>query len=434
MCDTLCRLDGRGALFAKNSDRPLGEAQVVEAVPGRPPGGTVRTQYLDIPDPGARATLLSRPVWLWGAEHGVNDRRVAIGNEKVWTVDDPRLAPPALIGMDLVRLVLERATDAGQAVDVLTDLLERHGQGGVADATFDEAYWSSFLVVDPTAGWVVETSGRTWVARPLARAAAISNRLSLGRDWTRSSADVPPGSDFDRWRPPDEPTGHADRRLAAGSAFLAAAGDAPDGAGAAAMVGHLRDHGTGPWGAPRSTAPGPGTGRNPAASGLAAADGGKAASGPGAAVPPPTRVDPDGTGVTVCMHVRGYQATAASMVADLPADPDEPARAWAALGSPCASVYLPVLVPDLVPAALGDPEVWSRFAALARDVEREPSRLGAVHAALAPVEDRLWTECLEAGADRRRWEELVGRSSALVVAALDRLARSGPDPTVGTPR
>src|SRR6185503_9640723 len=103
-------------------------------------------------------------------------------------VDDPRLAEPALIGMDLVRLGLERSRTAEQALEVMTALLERHGQGGVADRTHAEAYFSSFLVADPTQAWVLETSARTWAARPVDDTAAISNRLTLGTDWARASA------------------------------------------------------------------------------------------------------------------------------------------------------------------------------------------------------------------------------------------------------
>ena len=115
MCDTLCVLGDRGTLFAKNSDRPVSEAQVVEAHGRRRAGGQLHTQYLELADRGAAATVLSRPTWLWGAEHGINEHGVAIGNEMVNTVDDPRLAPPALLGMDLVRLGLERATSAEAA-------------------------------------------------------------------------------------------------------------------------------------------------------------------------------------------------------------------------------------------------------------------------------------------------------------------------------
>ncbi len=138
--------------------------------------------------------LGSRPEWLWGFEHGVNEHRVAIGNEKVWTVDDAKSAPPALLGMDLVRLALERSRTADEAFETLTTLLEEHGQGGTGEQDHFEPYFSSFLIADPSGGWIVETSARTWAARPVGRGAAISNRISLGTDWTRASSDVAAGS------------------------------------------------------------------------------------------------------------------------------------------------------------------------------------------------------------------------------------------------
>ena len=103
--------------------------------------------------------MVSRPTWLRGAEHGLNEHRVAIGNEKIWTVDDPRGQPPALLGMDLVALVLERARDADEGLAVLTALLAEHGQGGSGEAKRDAPYYSSFLIADPHRAWIVETSG-----------------------------------------------------------------------------------------------------------------------------------------------------------------------------------------------------------------------------------------------------------------------------------
>jgi hypothetical protein len=90
------------------------------------------------------------------------------------------------------------------------------------------------------------------------------------------------------------------------------------------------------------------------------------------------------------MHIPGYQATAASMVAELPVAADEPARAWIALGNPCSSVYVPVFPPDDVPAPLADPATWARFAALRDRVERDPDALAEVRAVLGPVEAELW--------------------------------------------
>lgn len=402
MCDTFCVRRPDGMLFAKSSDRPVDEPQVLEWLSGRSSGGALRTTHVTIPDARAGAVLGSRPTWMWGLEHGVNEHRVAIGNEKVWTVDDPRQAPAALVGMDLVRLGLERASSADGAVDVITELLAAHGQGGSGEDGGDEPYWSSFLVVDPRGGWVLETSGRSWVASPVGAGAAISNRLTLSTEWTRSSDDVAPGTDWDQRRAPEVPTGIADHRLAATRACITSA--AADPRHTAAV---LRDHGRGPWGAP-------GTSGDPH--------------------PAPVDVSDDWSGVTVCMHVRDYQCTTASMVADLRTDPDEPLRVWAALGTPCASVYLPVGISDggaAVPAVLGDVEAWRSFSALSRVVERPgedgAAALRAVRRALAPVEAAAWEEADElwgagAPADRWRaaaagWDEQLRRAVADAVSA-----------------
>ena len=364
MCDTLCAVRPAGALFAKNSDRPSTEVQLIEALAPRPGGGTLRTEYVELPDAGACALTASRPDWLWGLEHGVNEHRVAIGNEKVWTKLDPAQEPEALIGMDLVRLGLERGATAGEALDVMTSLLAEHGQGGVCDQTMGESYFSSFIIADPKAVWVLETSGRSWVAAPVTETAAISNRLTVRDEWTRSSPDIAAGTDWDSFRHPNAPTAHADVRLAASRSCLAAT--PPAGLTPAALAAHLRDHGEGPWGAPGE---------------------------PDAAPSPlPGAFRPDGTGVSVCMHIRRFQNTTASIIADLPADPGAPLRAWVAPGSPCVSVFVPVFPPDAVPAALADPAAWRAFAALRDRVEADSSALAPIRAAFAPLEAELWCE------------------------------------------
>lgn len=394
MCDTICARRPDRTFFAKSSDRPVGEVQVVEGYGRRAAGGRLRTQYIEIPDPGAAALLGSRPSWLWGFEHGVNEHRLAIGNERIWTVASAADVPEALIGMDLVRLALERAARAPEAVDTIAGLLERHGQGGVADNTHGEAYFSSFLIADPAEAWVMETSGRTWAARPVEESAAISNRLGLRCDWTRASDDVPRGADFDAWRDPNAWTAHADRRLevTAPAAARVAVGEQ----GARELAAMLRHHGSGSWGAPGSNA--------------------------GDVLPlPPPQISGDGTGVSVCMHVRGYQATASSMIAELPRDPAEPLRAWVALGSPCASVFVPVFPPAGTPAELGLETSWRRFAALRARVEAAPESLAGVRGILAPLEAELWDEADRAAGDRRREEEFASRSWRAVDAALQRL-------------
>ncbi len=418
MCDTVCVRQPDGMLFAKSSDRPVDEVQVLRWLGRRAPsGGRVRATHVAVPDAGAAALLGSQPTWMWGLEHGVNEHGVAIGNEKVWTVDDPRTAPPALLGMDLVRLGLEQGTTAEGALDAVVAVLEAYGQGGSGEERHDEPYWSSFLVVDGRGGWVLETSGRSWVAQPVGDGAAISNRLTLSTGWARSSSDVAPGANWDERRAPDAPTGIADHRLAATRACVAR-GALLTPAQAVAM---LRDHGTGPWGAPGAPAePAPPR--------------------------PPDHVGADWSGVTVCMHVRGYQCTTASMVADLPSSDDAPPRVWASLGTPCTAVFLPVAVFGpltyfgdgpadraagplaVVPDVLGDVEAWRSFAALSRRVEapgdQGSAALAATRAALAPLEAAAWDEAdalWAAGAPPQAWQAATTGWDSAVRAALGSL-------------
>src|SRR5438132_12931981 len=79
-CDTSVAVgsatfDG-SVIFAKNSDRRASECQPLVHAPRRqhPPGTTLRTQYLEIPQVAETWELIgSRPHWLWGFEIGVNE-------------------------------------------------------------------------------------------------------------------------------------------------------------------------------------------------------------------------------------------------------------------------------------------------------------------------------------------------------------------------
>lgn len=63
---------------------------------------------------------------------------------------------------------LERSKTAKEAVEIITDLLERYGQGGnCAEDTADLSYHNSFLIVDTTEAWVLETADKVWVAEQI---------------------------------------------------------------------------------------------------------------------------------------------------------------------------------------------------------------------------------------------------------------------------
>jgi dipeptidase len=125
---------------------------------------------------------------MWGAEMGVNDCGVVIGNEAVFgKLVDKKGA--ALLGMDLVRLGLERGANAKQALNCMTELLEAHGQGGPAgyrNKSF--RYDNSFIIADHGEAWVLETAGRHWVAKQIGNYGAISNALSIEEDFDLCSS------------------------------------------------------------------------------------------------------------------------------------------------------------------------------------------------------------------------------------------------------
>ncbi|KAM6453486.1 secernin-2 isoform 1-T2 [Liasis olivaceus] len=191
-CDCFVSLppasSAREVIFGKNSDRPKDEVQEVVYFPARchAKGTKLQCTYIEVDQvEKTHAVILSRPAWLWGAEMGANEHGVCIGNEGVWS-REPVGEEEALLGMDLVRLGLERGNSAGEAVRVITSLLESYGQGGSCkEAPTPFVYHNTFLLADRTEAWVLETAGRFWVAQRTQEGARnISNQLTIGTDIT----------------------------------------------------------------------------------------------------------------------------------------------------------------------------------------------------------------------------------------------------------
>ncbi|MEO7427952.1 MAG: carcinine hydrolase/isopenicillin-N N-acyltransferase family protein [Acidimicrobiales bacterium] len=285
MCDLLCALPvatGGVTLFAKNSDRPPDEAQIIEWLAPRVDDGCTRATHVELaahPDP-TFGIVGSRPAWGWGLEHGVNEGGLAAGNATIYTTLDPRPASEGLTGMDLVRLVLERAGDADRAVSLLAELLATVGQGGSGHAEGHRPYWSSFLLADPRRAYVVETSGNVGAVEEVTAVRAISNRTTIP-------------AFTDEVAHPRQPVGTlVQPRLDASRRVLDQRPVTVD-----ALQAHLRSH-----------------------------DGGAG-------------------GWTVCMHVEEAdhrEATTSSIVAELPVD--GPPVAHLLLGSPCRGTYRRVTV------------------------------------------------------------------------------------------
>ena len=195
MCDSLVAVGAEAAagvtLFAKNSDSKAGECQPLVQFPEtmHPPRSVLRCTYVEIPQVAETYRVMGHsPWWVWGFEQGVNEHGVAIGNQTVFS-KEPIEERPGLIGMDLVRLGLERGRDAREALEVIAALIETHGQGGPAHAPEAAGYHNSFLLADPKEAWLLETSNRRWAARRI-RLGSASNHLSLGSDWEIGSRDL----------------------------------------------------------------------------------------------------------------------------------------------------------------------------------------------------------------------------------------------------
>jgi len=377
MCDTLVALPehtaGRATLFAKNSDRKAGECQPFVQYPAaaHAPGSRIRCTHVEIPQVAETYRVMGHsPWWVWGFEHGLNEHEVAIGNLTIFSRETIE-AKPGLIGMDLVRLGLERGRTAREALEIIAGLIEVHGQGGPALAPGGTGYHNAFLLADPDEAWILETSNRRWAARR-ARLDACSNHISLGRDWAIASTDLESFARAEGWW-------ERDGRIDVAAAYRNPHVDISEGrlrrtrellrkhAGAldvARMQEILRDHGEG-----------------------------RAAWTPG------SRPEEE-RHFTVCAHSDTLAWTTASLVAPLPVDRGRPWAVWISFGTPCSSVFLPVYLEGLIPPELArggeKPEAdsaWWTFEELRIAVAQDPPRwTPVVRAGWAPFEARIEDE------------------------------------------
>ena len=385
-CDSLVALGSATAdgsvLFAKNSDRPARECQPLALIPAatHPPGSRLRCQYIEIPQVERTLRVVgSRPFWLWGLEHGVNQAGVAIGNHTVFTRDKPE--GHKLIGMDLVRLGLERGASARQAIDVICGLVEQYGQGGSGYHDSDFPYHSSFLVADPREAWLLETSDREWALRRIEAVGNATNHVTIESDWEELSPGAvqraeaggwPQGSGerFDfaaayrdtSWVPPSFSSGRCRRAAELLEAERGAITEE-------VLRSALRDH-------------------------YGVADFGSVTDAS------------DERYMSICMHADPIGTTTAAAVIRL-ADDARPIRVWACFGPPCIGVFIPVYPEaELSPAVLegkADADsggLWWAFRDLLDLVERDPGRYAPVVRSFWTAEERRFidaADALEAG-------------------------------------
>jgi dipeptidase len=414
-CDTLVAFPDSGrAIFGKNSDRGTFEAQLLESVAGafHPAGSQVRCQYLTIPQaPRTLAVLGSRPWWLWGFEQGVNEAGVAIGNEALYTRDE--VAETGLLGMDLVRLGLERGSTAREALATIIELLERYGQGGKAVylPSFTAYYQNSFIIADAREAYVLETSRRHWVYKRVVVGTAIANLLTIEDDWDEASEGIeayahrqgwwwgPPGQKLN-FREAFEDASirvRAQDRYEASCRFLAR----PELASVRGMMRHLRDHFE------------------------------------GGTIHVPETTDRSWPRSICCHPGRFASATAASMVVELSADQRLPI-AWCSMATPCTSAFLPVPVGSALPPALtvggasnDDYSLWWAMRRLADAADADPAALTPlIQKVLVPWEQQLF---IATEADPKRTARDLGSRVETLRGHADRLMQLVPaaEPEMG---
>ncbi|HKG24374.1 MAG TPA: C69 family dipeptidase, partial [Thermomicrobiales bacterium] len=274
----------------------------------------------------------------------------------------------------MVRLGLERARTADEAVRVIGELVERYGQGGSCEAGSFRTYQNSFILADPTTAWVLETAGHRWIAERVEDRAAISNLLTIHGGGGRSSPGIEQHArdqgwvdgDFDFARAYQDPDADLTTRVCRLDRARTVLGGYRSPIDVRDMMALLRDHGDGD-------------------------------------LPSGARALP-----SICMHANPASPgeTAAAMVVQL--RPDRPRElattCWTAFGSPCLSVFRPVYpfavgLPTLLDrggAAFDPDSPWWVFEWLQRLVARAPSLAGEVRAAFAALEFRFMEQAADA--------------------------------------
>ena len=391
-CDTMVAL-GKAVrhhqtLFAKNSDRPADECQPLVQYPraSHPRGAETHCRFVSLPE--AETTFRhvgSRPYWCWGYEHGFNEYQVVIGNEALgsrW----PSSREPKLIGMEILRLGLERARTAAEAVDIMTGLISRYGQGKFDNDADVRTYDNGYIVADPHAAYVVETAGHQWVVKQVEDTVGISNVYSVETDWERLSPEAEQRAIEQGWWEGGERFNFADAHTESSRA---------EGSGAKrrirsctvlkqregaldvrTMMALLSDHSDGQTpGEPFQTAINPGAG--------------------------------------ICVHSSETGTggnTAASLVADLCADGSRLPVYWCNFYSPCLGLFLPIFVEGELPPVLSrgdtDPDdgsPWWLFHRLSRVARAQPETgVSFVREEWSRLQDNLFESAYPMAIEGRR--------------------------------
>ncbi|UJR38453.1 hypothetical protein I4U23_031121 [Adineta vaga] len=185
-CDTMVVMsdvtDDGSIIFAKNSDRQANEPLSTRYISSQnyPSNSKVKTTYIEIDQvEQTYSCILFSPTNIFGAEMGFNSCGLVVGNEALFTKVSSE--NEGLTGMDLVRLVLERCRTSREGKDEIISLINKYDQGGNCGFSSLMYYHSSFLLIDCSEGWIIETIGKDYAAKKITKGIyTMSNIISFG--------------------------------------------------------------------------------------------------------------------------------------------------------------------------------------------------------------------------------------------------------------
>ncbi|MBC7194689.1 MAG: secernin [Caldisericia bacterium] len=203
MCDTFVVLGKKTLsgypIFGKNSDRDPNEPQIFAFFDNR---GffkeKVKTTYIEVEPYEVKARIfLSKPIWLWGGEMGINEFGVSIGNEAVFT--KIKYKEVGLTGMDMIRIALETSSTSFEAVKKIIELNEIYGQGGNCGYEKKIKYHNSFLISDSNEAYVLELVDKYYVYKKVSLFYNISNKLSIKNDFDGIHNELDKNINFEKY-------------------------------------------------------------------------------------------------------------------------------------------------------------------------------------------------------------------------------------------
>jgi len=186
-------------ILAKTSDVAYYECEPFMRWEGgvHKPGEVIDLQYQKIPQVERTYTVLgASQFWLWGAEQAINEYGVAVAAEAVFTKEWRETLNKAkrgekvergILGINLLRVGLERGKTAREVLNVMGKFIEKYGQWGSGLAGYgdiDGSFDLSYIIADGSEAWILEAAGYQWAAKRVKKGVAnISNYLTIRGDW-----------------------------------------------------------------------------------------------------------------------------------------------------------------------------------------------------------------------------------------------------------